>query len=878
MNLISPTGQPNIQQVKFRHQHFKSELKFEIVKKNCCQKALCNVKCKTLIVSNFRHKGSKVAMIENTNLIEEIHPTEKANPVVSYFMMTFTMLAGVVLPAVTIGVEVATNMCANELFDPVPTVWHVLLVAFVPLVNLQVWLAVRRARTQRGTLLGWANALAIGIALFYAVVFITVTPIAIIAIAFGGLGLLPLAPMLSLIAALLLRAKLRQIVPPARSIKWSGLAIGVVIGLMLLVLIEIPSTLTRIGMEMATSEQTERRTRGMKLLRVAGSEEYILRACYERRNSATDPLGFLFTFNDPTTAEEARAAYYRLTGQSFDSVPPPRLAGRWNPMAERDFDTEQGGEIVAGKLRGLSLKDSRLDGSVDANANVGYLEWTMIFKNDSNVQREARAQVQLPHGAVISRLTLWVNGEEREAAFAGRGRVRAAYEGVVRQRRDPVLVTTTGADRVLVQCFPVPPNNGEMKIRIGITAPLTLENHEQAALRLPHIVERNFDVGETAKHSIWMEAKNSLIASSDNLRGEQPRSDLYAVRGEISDAELMEPTATIHAVRNGEVKESWTRLSGEMNSDVVRQFIAEENLPAYKNVVLVIDASRRMKPHLDAIINSIARLPEDVNLQLVLAVDEGKLVPTLKDNERLTDVKESRRSIVEAVRNAKFEGGADNVAALVQAWDYAAQQPQSILVWVHAAQPVLLSSPDDLRRRWERRPTDAPLISVATENKANRILEKLDGIQAVQSRARFSDLQIDLENLFAELNGGEKKLRLVRERVNFGEANANQQTKQTSKHLARLWANDEVKRLLATGDERANEAAMKLAVEFQLVTPVSGAVVLENKEQYERAGLQSVEAGSVPTIPEPETVLLLVVVAAMLMWTYRHKLFARVRI
>jgi hypothetical protein len=92
---------------------------------------------------------------------------------------------------------------------------------------------------------------------------------------------------------------------------------------------------------------------------------------------------------------------------------------------------------------------------VDADGGVGYMEWTLIFRNDSDRQREARAEVQLPPGGVVSRLTLWVNGEEREAAFAGRGQVREAYQKVaIQQRRDPVLVTTAGRDRVLDPMLP----------------------------------------------------------------------------------------------------------------------------------------------------------------------------------------------------------------------------------------------------------------------------------------------------------------------------------------------------------------------------------------------------------------------------------------
>ncbi len=75
----------------------------------------------------------------------------------------------------------------------------------------------------------------------------------------------------------------------------------------------------------------------------------------------------------------------------------------------------------------------------------------------------------LPPGGVVSRLTLWVDGEEREAAYAGRAKVKKAYKKVVERRRDPVLVTTCGKDRILVQCFPVPSNGGTMKIKVGIT-------------------------------------------------------------------------------------------------------------------------------------------------------------------------------------------------------------------------------------------------------------------------------------------------------------------------------------------------------------------------------------------------------------------------
>src|SRR4030095_4408520 len=110
------------------------------------------------------------------------------------------------------------------------------------------------------------------------------------------------------------------------------------------------------------------------------------------------------------------------TGKTFSSVPPPQrhfTRGGWQGLDEFTWDNEHGGEAVGGRVSGLSVAQSRMDGLVDADAGWAYTEWILEFKNVATVDREARAQIKLPQGGVVSRLTLWVNGEEREAAFAG---------------------------------------------------------------------------------------------------------------------------------------------------------------------------------------------------------------------------------------------------------------------------------------------------------------------------------------------------------------------------------------------------------------------------------------------------------------------------
>jgi len=113
----------------------------------------------------------------------------------------FTFFAGVIMPTISITLEATTHICADVFFDPIPTIWHLLLVIFVPLAQLQVWFAIRRGDADRLALAGFINAVVIGISIFYSIVYLPLLPLSMLALLFG-LGVLPLAPFLSLLAGL----------------------------------------------------------------------------------------------------------------------------------------------------------------------------------------------------------------------------------------------------------------------------------------------------------------------------------------------------------------------------------------------------------------------------------------------------------------------------------------------------------------------------------------------------------------------------------------------------------------------------------------------------------------------------------------------------
>lgn len=788
----------------------------------------------------------------------------------------FLLFAGVIMPAISITVEAATHICAETIFDPIPTTWHLLMVIFVPLAQLHVWFTIRRGATDRLTLAGWANALTIGISLFYSFLYLPLLPVAALMLLFG-IGLLPLAPLLSLVASIVMRHQLSELGSSTSKRSPAVTKRGVIIGLATVValvgMIELPATVTRYGLQLATSGSPTERAEGIRFLRRFGNESYLLLNCYYRTGWPTDFIGYLLSLRDPVSPLEAREIYYRVTGETFDTTIPPRRVGpSVLPEDEIDFDRDQGDADVGAKLRGLSLRSSRIDASADGDGGVGYMQWTMLFRNESTLQREARAEIQLPPGAVVSRLTLWVNGEEREAAFAGKAKVRQAYQNIVNQRRDPVLVTTAGQDRILVQCFPVQPSGGVMKIRIGITVPMLLEHTNVALMLLPHFNQRNFRIPDEVRHSVWIESKNRLFSENPLLNagfhkpGEHT-SGVYALRGDLRDEQLANPKSTIELHRPDAADHVWGRNPFEGSGHIVQQVIVKYFPEHLSRIVLVVDTSTGMREFEQDIQTALKTLPVDVDVKTVFA-DANSRYETYSNGGGVASGRE--QSAVE-LSMAEFGGGADNVPALLKAWELAAEKPgQNVIVWIHSPQLLQLESVEELRQRWERRPYGPLLYSVQTKPGPDVIEKNLDGIHEVKTVPRVGRLDRDLEKLFARLTGEIPSFEFVRTTEKVAEYPSSIFT-ETSDHLARLWANDEVARILTARDESRTEAATSLAVRYQLVTPVSGAVVLETAEQYKAAGLQPVDAGTVPTIPEPEMVILLLIMGMFLIWVVYQK-------
>ena len=528
-----------------------------------------------------------------------------------------------------------------------------------------------------------------------------------LALAFFGLGLLGLTPVLSFFATLRIRTMWnRRAASEGRVPLSSRLGIaGGIVAVILPIVLNAPAYLTRYGLNQAVSSNEETAARGVRFLREYGDDELLLDNCYGQPGEFTDPVLMAASFLTgelKTPSEAVRPIYYRVTGRPFNTVEPPEIYrsiwgggrfSRWN---------DRGGTEVSAVADNLSLIGSRLDGTVDADAAHAYFEWTLTFRNEQEFADEARAQLQLPPGAVVSRLTLWVNGEEREAAFASRADTREAYEGVVRRQQDPVLVTTSGADHALIQCFPVP-SYGEMKTRVGITVPLVLDDNDSAVVVLPRIAERNFAVA--CDHNVWIDTHAKTLAAPPDLEaGEQGEEGPY-LRGALPDAVLADLSTSIRVARTGE-SSSWTPAlaSDESRAGFVRQDIRMVPVEAPESLVVVIDGSWNVRAYAEELSQALRELSaltlqsEGLNLEVLVAGDE--VVCLLEFDEKGTD-STAIEKLAKQVAEFDYIGGRDGVAALTEAVERVVDVPKGAVLWIHGPQP-LLSEPVELEQLLER--------------------------------------------------------------------------------------------------------------------------------------------------------------------------------
>jgi hypothetical protein len=433
--------------------------------------------------------------------------------------------------------------------------------------------------------------------------------------------------------------------------------------------------------------------------------------------------------------------------------------------------------------------------------------------------------------------------------------VRAAYQQVaVVQRRDPLLVTTKGADRVLAQAFPIPRNGGTIKFKIGISAPLDLVAPGKARLALPALVDRNFSIGADAGHSIWIESRQALSGTS-GLDWTRVDGRLYRISGTLDDRALSGTRQTITVDRSPDATSRLARLGD--GEPIVQEIVNEitRGEPS-RSVMLVIDGSARLAGSSAKMIAALDTIPDDAKVGAIIAAEPMQRVPLAPWSDA------QKAAITKLIRSISFTGGQDNAPALAAALLALEPESQATLLWIHGPQPVSFSGSTARLEQATARLSRLPkVVLYSVEPGPNEVLPDAPWAWGARSLPQTGAIDADLAGFFARTTAD----KVVRRQQ--GSATDGMTT--GSDHIARLWANERVLEQMRAGGNRAD--AVALATQYRLVTPVSGAVVLESKQQYDAARLTPVSQATVPTVPEPHEWALIIIACAALSWlVWRH--------
>ncbi|MBX3138519.1 hypothetical protein KF707_19985, partial [Candidatus Obscuribacterales bacterium] len=189
-------------------------------------------------------------------------------------------------------------------------------------------------------------------------------------------------------------------------------------------------------------------------------------------------------------------------------------------------------------------------------------------------------------------------------------------------------------------------------------------------------------------------------------------------------------------------------------------------------------------------------------------------------------------------------------------------------------QPVIFDDPSRTITSYGARPT---VYSFEVESGPNLLAEKLADFVTFKNVARFGTVKDDLDKIIDQFNNGADMFLPVRDVVT-ATSEANGLTDSTHGELIKLWAADQVGTALLKNE--TNRAA-QTAVTYRIVTPVSGAVVLETAQQFKNFGLKPGEdptvkqsgkngepvfqdAADVPSVPEPEMWLMMFIIGFLL--------------
>ncbi len=633
------------------------------------------------------------------------------------------------------------------------------------------------------------------------------------------------------------------------------------------------------------------------LLRGAGDENALLQACYSEKahlpwffqlpgELLSSSNRFYSEGSSGKVMEEmAREVYYRVKGRPFNTAPRTKLsflgaAGPFGGDENYDWDDDYyyfldyndhdfAGETVGGVVRGLSLTDSKMNGWVDANEAVAHLQWNMKFKVESGKGKEIRAQIMLPPNAVVTGCSLWINGRKLNSFITTRESSRTAYVQSAQRGERPLLVSTAGAGRVLIQSSTGYWGDGASLV-LDMTSPLVIIQPDKAALPLPVFTERNFSISVPHQVSIISATKPLSTNLAAMPVGKNGGSEVL-VQGSIKNTDMSSVLGTLSLSRNEQFKEIAAADPCDWKKCLV-QTIKSFKMSADAPTTFVIDGSASMADYMSTICDALQDARS--NDASILWASDSPL--TVVSHVR-TDSSDWTNA-VRKLRDSASVGGQNNAEALSTAvtelteYKAAKRKGQTNIVWLHAGQPVKFTG-EHLLSQLKNNSSNITLYEYQVEPGPNEVVNSLDQISNLVQIPRIATLRQDLKSLTETLSGQATGFTIQREPVPTGSSSA--PLARHAAEITQLYASNIVSENLQ--DPAKRKRSEELAEGYKIVTPLTSALVLEfdnrcdsvveTQSTAKKPSNQSVTsgfAGVIPARPEPPLSLIMLCALAIL--------------
>ncbi len=718
------------------------------------------------------------------------------------------MAAGVVLPVLSIAVSLAFSfegIWRLILLHPLETLIEAFLVASVPAANYAAWHSLCYGGNRNPIRLGIFNGVAIAVpaitlaisiacfALGYPLIDSVTKEPHNLSVALMGAVSIP-----ALIVALYLTFSLRNAKQTRdakiRTILYSLMGIGLT--LVSFLGAEARSTYIRIAENWSLSDEATERETGLAMLRGADPEKELKMECADVHTAGIAGL-FL-----PLNADAQKRLFFAATGKPYRDRQNTNMSLMSNDYLKN--------HVVGSTVDGLSLHRSAIFGKVHPNTLSSTLDWNFVFKNKTYMNQEARAELALPEGAVISGLTLWINGVEKRGSFRANEQAGGSYQWINVQHKDPALITDLGRGRYLLQASPVP-GQGEMKVQLTITEPLKLDGEKIASFGMPHFIDQNFSL--TGEHEINLRSKSRLITGSklSAIKPVQTLDGEQLLLGSLKEDDISKSTFSVKVDSPIDFKTIATKDPSSAKFFVEELKTKSSNAP--RHLVVVVDASQAMKSHVEEVVAALENVPGDIDTKVVLAGDKKTEPVTLSEG-------------IAMLKKGDFGGGQDNLQALVKAAERAGENKDGAVLWIHGPQPGY-NNENYLMPPYAAAPSFFEIALDDCLTDTNDFFKNHREIGPFNAVARSGPLGEDLKAFLSKWKPGAKETFVeIASVLDLAQAPTQLVEKDdaASREVAVLAAAHQAADLIRKGD---TVKAATLGANYQIVTPVTSAVVLE---------------------------------------------------